>query len=62
MLIFASLSESNIRMNYRYLSCFVEFVIFLSDAVARRHRKVPVDLNNFFSIFSKHKVHITKRI
>ena len=62
MLIFASLSESNIRMNYGYLSCFVEFVIFLSDAVARQHRKVPVDLRNFFSIFSKHKVHITKRI
>ena len=32
------------RMTYRYLSYFVEIVIFLTDAVARQHRKVPADL------------------
>ena len=44
MSIFTSLSGSNIRMNYGYLSYLVEIVIFLSDAVARQHRIVPADL------------------
>ena len=52
MLIFTSLSESNIHvcMNYGYLSYFVQIVIFLSDAVARQHRIVPVDLCIMFSL------------
>ena len=49
MSIFTSLSESNIHINYGYLSYFVEIVIFLSDAVARQHRIVPADLCISFS-------------
>ena len=50
MSIFTSLSESNIRMNYGYLSYLVEVVIVLSDAVARQHRIVPADLCISFSL------------
>ena len=50
MSIFTSLSGSNIRMNYGYLSYLVEFVIFLSDAVARQHRIVRADLCISFSL------------
>ena len=59
MSIFTSLSGSNIRMSYGYLSYLVEIVIFLSNAVARQHRIVPADL--CISI-SKHKAYITQRI
>ena len=50
MWIFTSLSESNIRMNYGYLSYFVEIVVFLSHAVARQHRIVAADLCIWFSL------------
>ena len=39
-----SYQSLKIPTNYRYLSYFVEIVIFLSDAVARQHRIVPADL------------------
>ena len=58
MSIFTSLSESNIRMNYGYLSYFVEIVIFLSDAVARQHRIVPTDLCISFSLLFPNIRHI----
>ena len=58
MSISTSLSESNIRMNYGYLSCFVEIVIFLSDAVARQHRIVPTDLCIPFSLLFPNISHI----
>ena len=50
MSIFTSLSGSNIRMNYGYLSYLVEIVVFLSDAVARQQRIVPADLCISFSL------------
>ena len=58
MLIFTSLSGSNICMNYGYLSYLVEIVIFLSDAVARQHRIVPADLCFSFSLLFPNKRHI----
>ena len=44
MSIFTSLSGSNMRMNYGYLSYFDEIVIFLSDAVARQHRRPGISI------------------
>ena len=58
MSIFTSLSGPNVRMNYVYLSYFVEIVIFLSDAVARQHRIVPVDLCISFSLIFPNIRHI----
>ena len=58
MSIFTSLSGSNIRMNYGYLSYLVEIVIFLSDAVARQHRIVPADLCILFSLLFLNIRHI----
>ena len=58
MSIFTSLSGSNIRMNYGYLSYFVEIMIFLSDAVARQHRIVPADLCISFSLLLPNIGHI----
>ena len=52
MFIFTYLSGSNTRMNYGYLSFLVEIVIFLSNAVARQHRIVLVDLYiSFYLLF-----------
>ena len=58
MSIFTSLSESNLRMNYGYLSYFVEIVIFLSDAVARQHKIVPADICISFSLLFPNIRHI----
>ena len=58
MSIFTSLSESNIHMNYGYLSYLVEIVIFLSDAVARQHRIVPADLCISFSLLFPNIRHV----
>ena len=58
MSIFTSLSGSNIRTNYGYLSYLVEIVIFLSDAVARQHRIVPDDLCISFSLLFPNIRHI----
>ena len=52
------LSGSDIRMNSGYLSYFVEIVIFLSDAVARQHRMVPVELCISFSLLFPNIGHI----
>ena len=51
-------SESNIYTNYRYLSYFVEIVIFLSDAVARQHRIVLADLCISLSLLFQNIRHI----
>ena len=58
MSIFKSISGSNIRMNYGYLSNLVEIVIFLSDAVARQHRIVSADLCISFSLLFPNIRHI----
>ena len=58
MSIFTTLSGSNIRMNYGYLSYLVEIVIFLSDAVARQHRIVLADLCISFSLLFPNIRHI----
>ena len=58
MSVFTSLSESNLRMNYGYLSYFVEIVIFLSDDVARQHRIVPADICISFSLLFPNIRHI----
>ena len=55
---FISLSGSNIRLNYGYLSYLVEIVIFLSDAVARQHRIVPADLCISFPLLFPNIRHI----
>ena len=46
------------RMNYGYLSYFVEIVIFLSDAVARQQRIVPADLCISFSLLFPNIRHV----
>ena len=46
------------RMNYGYLSNFVEIVIFLSGTVARQHRIVPADLCISFSLLFPNIRHI----
>ena len=53
-----SLSESNIRLTYRYLSYFVEIEIFLTDVVARQHRIVPADLCISLSLLFQNIRHI----
>ena len=58
MLIFKSLSGSNILMNYGYLSYLVEIVILLSDAVARQHRIILADLRISFSLLFPNIRHI----
>ena len=58
MSILISYSESNICMNYGFLSYFFKIVIVLSDAVARRHRIVPADLYISFSLVFPNIRHI----